>query len=159
MTMTSLDPTSRCAIRPSGETFDRVSPGISSVVGRLRDEGVDEPELSCSAGLDGELVIVLWSATLFLITHILGLLGAVVAGVSDSAWPTPSPDAPRKATPMEPGLYSELFPASPSLILPLAIFCGGARLDLGTWWFSVACAASIGGVATFMIAAFAIIEC
>jgi len=75
MTMTSLAPTSRCAIRPSGETFDRVSPGISSVVGRLRDEGVDKPELCCSAGLDGELVLVLWSATLFLNYSHLGTVG------------------------------------------------------------------------------------
>ena len=63
MTMTNLAPTSRCAIRPSGETFDRVKPGISSVVGRLRDEGVDEPELCCSAGLDqqSELTCVITS--------------------------------------------------------------------------------------------------
>ena len=43
MTMTSLDPTSRCAILPSGETFDLVSPGISKVVGRARS-GVAVPE-------------------------------------------------------------------------------------------------------------------
>ncbi len=55
--MTSLDPTSRCAIRPSGDTFDRVKPGISSVVGRLRDDGVDEPEVCCSGGLHAVLVL------------------------------------------------------------------------------------------------------
>jgi len=52
--MTSLEPISRCAIRPSGETLDLVKPGMSSVVGRLR-EGVDEPELCCSGGLMPQL--------------------------------------------------------------------------------------------------------
>lgn len=92
-------------------------------------------------------------------THIFGLLGAVVAGVSDNAWPTPSFDGPRKAAPREPALYSKTFPPSPSLILPLVVFCGGARLDLAIPWDSVACTDSIEGVATFIIAVFAIIEC
>ena len=35
MTMTSFDPTSLWAILPSGDTFDLVKPGMSSVVGRL----------------------------------------------------------------------------------------------------------------------------
>ena len=48
MTITSFDPTSRWAMRPSGETRDLVRPGISSVVGRLR-ELVVEPE-SCRRG-------------------------------------------------------------------------------------------------------------
>ena len=42
MTMTSLEPTSRCAIRPSGDTFDLVRPGMSKVVGLIR--GVEAPE-------------------------------------------------------------------------------------------------------------------
>lgn len=42
--MTSLDPTSRWAILPSGEALDFVRPGMSRVVGRIR-AGVDEPEL------------------------------------------------------------------------------------------------------------------
>ena len=48
MTMTSFEPTSRCAIRPSGDTFDLVRPGMSRVVGRLRTL----PELpeSCRIG-------------------------------------------------------------------------------------------------------------
>lgn len=41
--MTSLEPTSRWAILPSGETLDLVRPGMSSVVGRNR--GVDVAEL------------------------------------------------------------------------------------------------------------------
>ena len=65
--MTNFEPTSRCAMRPSGETLDFVSPGMSSVVGRAR-EPVVEPE-SCRRGL------------------IKGLLGAVVAGVSVKAVP------------------------------------------------------------------------
>ncbi len=90
----------------------------------------------------------------------MGLLGAVVAGVSDNAWPTPSLDAPpRKATAREPALYSDPYPPSPSLILPLVVFGGGARVDLAISCLSVACTASIDGVATFMIAAFANIEC
>lgn len=42
--MTSLDPTSRCAMRPSGETLDLVKPGMSRVVGRIRGvEAVEVP--------------------------------------------------------------------------------------------------------------------
>jgi len=65
--MTNFDPTSRCAMRPSGETLDLVRPGMSSVVGRVREAIVD-PE-SCRRGT------------------ILGLFGAVVAGVSVNATP------------------------------------------------------------------------
>jgi len=65
--MTSFDPTSRWAMRPSGETLDLVKPGMSSVVGRVREAVVD-PE-SCRRGT------------------ILGLFGAVVAGVSVMAAP------------------------------------------------------------------------
>ena len=46
--MTNFEPTSRCDILPSGETFDLVRPGMSSVVGRLRD-GAYEAE-SCRKG-------------------------------------------------------------------------------------------------------------
>ena len=65
--MTNFDPTSRWAMRPSGETLDLVKPGMSSVVGRVREAVVD-PE-SCRRGT------------------ILGLFGAVVAGVSVMAAP------------------------------------------------------------------------
>ena len=37
MTMTSLAPMSRHAIRPSGETRDFVKPGMSKVVARLNE--------------------------------------------------------------------------------------------------------------------------
>ena len=50
MTMTSFDPTSRCEILPSGDTRDLVSPGISRVVGRVR-EAVVEPESRRPGGL------------------------------------------------------------------------------------------------------------
>lgn len=43
MTMTSLEPTSRWAMRPSGETFDLVRPGMSRVVARDL-EGVEGAE-------------------------------------------------------------------------------------------------------------------
>jgi hypothetical protein len=46
--MTSLDPTSRWAILPSGETLDFVKPGISRVVGRIR--GVELPEFCLLGG-------------------------------------------------------------------------------------------------------------
>lgn len=49
--MTSFAPTSRCAIRPSGDTFDLVKPGMSRVVGRLRDDGVCVPDSCGRAGL------------------------------------------------------------------------------------------------------------
>lgn len=49
MTMTSFEPTSRCAILPSGETLDLVSPGMSSVVGRIL--GVEAVELVLKADL------------------------------------------------------------------------------------------------------------
>lgn len=46
MMMTNFAPTSLSAIRPSGDTFDRVSPGMSSVVARRRgDFGVEDPEM------------------------------------------------------------------------------------------------------------------
>lgn len=75
MTMINFEPTSLCAIRPSGETRDFVSPGISRVVaGRCR-AGVEEPDS-------------LRRATM------IGLLGAVVegvvAGVSLRARPLPT---------------------------------------------------------------------
>lgn len=47
--MTSLDPTSRCAMRPSGETRDLVRPGMSRVVGRIL--GVELAELFLETGL------------------------------------------------------------------------------------------------------------
>lgn len=49
--MTNFDPTSRWAILPSGDTLDLVSPGISKVVGRWRDAGVEVPESLRSGGL------------------------------------------------------------------------------------------------------------
>ena len=67
--MINLDPTSRCAIFPSGLTFDFVKPGMSRVVGRIR--GVDDAEFWRNTGRRG-------------------LLGAVGRGVSVSAGPTPS---------------------------------------------------------------------
>lgn len=42
MTMMSFAPVSLSEILPSGETLDRVRPGISRVVARIL--GVDEPE-------------------------------------------------------------------------------------------------------------------
>lgn len=48
--MTNLDPTSLCAIFPSGETLDLVSPGMSRVVGRER--GVKLPESCLRGGLE-----------------------------------------------------------------------------------------------------------
>ena len=42
MMMINFAPTSLSEIRPSGETFDRVKPGMSRVVARFL--GVDEPE-------------------------------------------------------------------------------------------------------------------
>ena len=50
MTMTNFEPTSRCAIRPSGDAFDLVRPGISRVVGLLRG-GADELESLRFGGL------------------------------------------------------------------------------------------------------------
>ena len=49
--MTSLEPTSRWAILPSGDTLDLVNPGISKVVGRWRDPGVEAPESLRKGGL------------------------------------------------------------------------------------------------------------
>ena len=50
MTITSFEPTSRCAILPSGDTLDLVRPGISRVVGFRR--GVAEPEYCRFGGLE-----------------------------------------------------------------------------------------------------------
>lgn len=47
--MMSLAPTSRSDMRPSGETLDRVRPGMSSVVARIR--GVESPEVPILPGL------------------------------------------------------------------------------------------------------------
>src|SRR4051812_37962968 len=51
MMMTSLDPTSRSGIRPSGETLDLVMPGILSVVACVRTLGVWLPEFWRKGGL------------------------------------------------------------------------------------------------------------
>ena len=51
MTMTSFEPTSRWAILPSGDTLDRVRPGISKVVGLWREADVEVPESLRSGGL------------------------------------------------------------------------------------------------------------
>lgn len=48
--MTNFEPTSRCEIRPSGDAFDLVRPGISRVVGLLRG-GTDELESLRFGGL------------------------------------------------------------------------------------------------------------
>lgn len=72
MTMTSFDPTSLDDIFPSGETRDLVSPGMSSVVGLAR--AIFSPVESCLRACGG----------------MLGLGGAVVAGVSLAATPMPS---------------------------------------------------------------------
>jgi hypothetical protein len=83
--MTSLEPTSRWAILPSGETLDFVRPGMSSVVGRNR--GVLVPELlrvkllNPLAGRAGACSVETYSR---------GLEGCVGAGVSLKATPTPS---------------------------------------------------------------------
>jgi hypothetical protein len=49
MMMISLEPTSRSAMRPSGETLERVRPGMSSVVGFVR--GVEAPDACFFANL------------------------------------------------------------------------------------------------------------
>ena len=79
MTMTSFAPTSRDAILPSGETFDFVNPGISRVVGRTR--GVLVPEFCRNGRLERVSAMHALQSKSEL-TDILGLLGAVVAGVS-----------------------------------------------------------------------------
>ena len=48
---TSLAPTSRCAILPSGETLDLVIPGIFNVVAGGRVRGVEWPEFCLTGGL------------------------------------------------------------------------------------------------------------
>lgn len=52
--MTNFEPTSRCEIRPSGDAFDLVRPGISRVVGLLRG-GTDELESLRFGGLAKKL--------------------------------------------------------------------------------------------------------
>ena len=55
MMMTSFAPTSRSAIRPSGDTRDRVMPGMLSVVAWGRIRGVWLPEFCRTGGLrDGQ---------------------------------------------------------------------------------------------------------
>jgi hypothetical protein len=49
--MTNFDATSRLAIRPSGETFDLVIPGIFKVVAGGRIRGVVDPEPCRIGGL------------------------------------------------------------------------------------------------------------
>lgn len=85
MTMTSLEPTSRCAILPSGETLDLVRPGISSVVGRRR--GVEVAELLRVRVLQGALEHI--SAGVGVSTYSRGDPGFEGAGVSLRALPTP----------------------------------------------------------------------
>jgi hypothetical protein len=50
MMITNLDATSRSAIRPSGDTLERVMPGILSVVAGGRVRGVVVPEF-CLIGM------------------------------------------------------------------------------------------------------------
>lgn len=82
MTMTSFEPTSLEAIRPSGETLLFVKPGMSRVVGRTR--GVLVPEF-CRMGI-GSFWLGVSEPALLGGAEVLpmrrGLLGAVVAGVS-----------------------------------------------------------------------------
>lgn len=80
MTITSLEPTSREAIRPSGDTLDFVSPGTSKVVGRGR--GVMLPD-----AWEPELVRIGRLTCQFghrpaRYAYMFGLFGAVVRGVS-----------------------------------------------------------------------------
>ena len=51
MTTTSFAPTSRCEILPSGDTRDRVIPGMFSVVAGGLTRGVVEPEFCRTGGL------------------------------------------------------------------------------------------------------------
>ena len=82
--MTNFEPTSRWAILPSGDTLDLVSPGISKVVGRWRDTGVEVPESLRRGGLPNVSYTShhhtqeVWHST-----HIMGL----VDGVSVKAEP------------------------------------------------------------------------
>lgn len=66
-------------MRPSGDTLDLVNPGMSRVVGRLREE-VDVPEFCRRGGLEDNVRRV--SLHFQQSTYMFGLLGAVVAGVS-----------------------------------------------------------------------------
>lgn len=83
MTITSFAATSRSAILPSGETRDRVIPGMLSVVAWGRTRGVAEPEFCRMGGLQTEaLVFVTGQDNRLPIfrsrrTHILGDVGAV----------------------------------------------------------------------------------
>lgn len=55
MTITSLAATSRWGILPSGETLDRVMPGMLRVVACGRTRGVWLPEFCRTGGMRGEL--------------------------------------------------------------------------------------------------------
>lgn len=85
--MTNFEPTSRWAILPSGETLDLVSPGISKVVGRWRDAGVEVPESLRLGGLPNVSYITGMKSKVWSSSYIMGLFGAVVNGVSVKAEP------------------------------------------------------------------------
>ena len=80
--MTSLEPTSRWAILPSGETFDLVRPGMSSVVGRRR--GVEMADLMAGEEVHwkrrgGSIDILSWAAG-------VGWQRGVAQGVADAVF-------------------------------------------------------------------------
>lgn len=54
MTITNFAATSRSAILPSGETRDRVMPGMLRVVACGRTRGVAEPEFCRMGGILGD---------------------------------------------------------------------------------------------------------
>lgn len=91
MMITSFAPTSRSAIRPSGDTRDRVMPGILSVVAWGRIRGVTLPEFCRIGGLQDHCQLSSFNAVprkrrnrqssfrAGNVTHILGEPGAVDA--------------------------------------------------------------------------------
>jgi len=82
MIMISFAPTSRSDIRPSGETFDLVKPGISRVVARIL--GVEIPDIPILPGL---FIVSAGLGALFVKAYMWGLPGADGVGVSVNALP------------------------------------------------------------------------
>ncbi len=81
MTITSFAATSRSAILPSGETSDRVIPGMLRVVACGRTRGVAEPEFCRIGGLQHPVLVTCQdegiSSSGARATDILGEVGAV----------------------------------------------------------------------------------
>lgn len=79
MTITSLEPTSRCAILPSGDTLDLVKPGMSSVVGRNR--GVAAADLDTD-----ERCSLLWRGRVNILSRAARVRGqrGVAQGMTDA---------------------------------------------------------------------------